>query len=121
MADAVRPRSADRLLLRGSRGASGLAAAVDGSRVGPRRWPGLVGRPGTVHGEPPTADTQYRIGSITKTLIAVCVMRLRDKGRLGLADHISAHLPETKAADATIAQLLSHSQPSVAASCSTPK
>ena len=31
-------------------------------------------------------DTQYRIGSISKTFVAVQVMRLRDEGRLDLAD-----------------------------------
>ena len=28
-------------------------------------------------------DVQYRIGSITKTLVAVCVLQLRDEGRGG--------------------------------------
>jgi CubicO group peptidase (beta-lactamase class C family) len=33
-------------------------------------------------GHDPDDDTQYRIGSLTKTFIAVLVMRLRDEGRL---------------------------------------
>jgi CubicO group peptidase (beta-lactamase class C family) len=53
-------------------------------------------------------DTQYRIGSITKTFIAALVMRLRDEGRLDLGDPLDKHLPGTVLGDRTIAQLLSH-------------
>ncbi|MFC7758661.1 serine hydrolase domain-containing protein [Catellatospora bangladeshensis] len=58
----------------------------------------------------PTADTQYRIGSLTKTFVAVLVLRLRDEGRLDLADTLGAHLPQAPAATAglTLAQLLAH-------------
>ena len=38
-------------------------------------------------------DVQYRIGSITKTLVAVLVMQLRDEGALDLNDRLDAHLP----------------------------
>ncbi|GAA1650873.1 serine hydrolase domain-containing protein [Saccharothrix algeriensis] len=65
---------------------------------------------GLVDGAPPTADTQYRIGSLTKTFVAVLVLRLRDEGRLDLADTLGAHLPQAPAATAglTLAQLLAH-------------
>ncbi len=56
----------------------------------------------------PDHDTQYRIGSLTKTFIAVLVMRLRDEGLLDLADPLGKHLDADRAASATIAQLLSH-------------
>jgi CubicO group peptidase (beta-lactamase class C family) len=56
----------------------------------------------------PDGDTQYRIGSLTKTFIAVLVMRLRDEGLLDLADPLGKHLDAGQAASATIAQLLSH-------------
>ncbi|WP_242422971.1 MULTISPECIES: serine hydrolase domain-containing protein [Frankia] len=56
----------------------------------------------------PDADTQYRIGSITKTFTAVLVMRLRDEGRLALGDPLDRHLPGTAVGDRTVAQLLSH-------------
>jgi CubicO group peptidase (beta-lactamase class C family) len=75
-------------------------------RDGELVWAGGRGR---VHGEVPTADVQYRIGSITKTFVAVAVMRLRDEGRLGLTDRLETHLPGTGVGDATIGQLLSHS------------
>jgi CubicO group peptidase (beta-lactamase class C family) len=57
---------------------------------------------------PPSPDTQYRIGSITKTLTAVLVMQLRDEGRLGLGDRLDQHLPEVGYGDRTIRHLLAH-------------
>ena len=46
-----------------------------------------------------TTDTQYRIGSITKTLTAVLVLQCRDDGLLALDDPIGTHVPETGYAD----------------------
>jgi len=57
----------------------------------------------------PDADTQYRCGSITKTFVGVCVMRLRDEGALALNDRVERFLAHTGAGELTIAQLLSHS------------
>ncbi|OKK02309.1 serine hydrolase [Streptomyces sp. CB03234] len=62
-----------------------------------------------VDGHVPDADTQYRIGSITKPFTAVLVMRLRDEGLLDLGDPLEKHLPGTGVGDVTIAQLLGHS------------
>jgi CubicO group peptidase (beta-lactamase class C family) len=56
----------------------------------------------------PSADLQYRIGSITKTMTAVLVMQLRDQGRLDLSDRLDAHLPGVGYGDRTIRSLLSH-------------
>jgi CubicO group peptidase (beta-lactamase class C family) len=55
-----------------------------------------------------TTDTQFRIGSLTKTFVAVLVMRLRDEGRLRLADPLDQHLPDAPARGVTIGQLLTH-------------
>ncbi len=60
-------------------------------------------------GTPADPDTQYRIGSITKTFVAVAVMRLRDAGRLDLDDRFEEHVPGTDFGRVSIAQLLSHS------------
>ncbi|MEV7600717.1 serine hydrolase domain-containing protein [Kitasatospora sp. NPDC089797] len=62
-----------------------------------------------VDGHAPDPDVQYRIGSITKTFVAVLVLRLRDEGLLDLADPLGRHLPGTPADDVTVAQLLAHS------------
>ncbi len=54
------------------------------------------------------ADVQYRLGSITKTVAAVTVLRLRDAGALDLDDPLERRLPGTPLGDRTIGQLLSH-------------
>ncbi|GAA4411525.1 serine hydrolase domain-containing protein [Actinokineospora soli] len=74
-------------------------------RDGALAWFGARGK---VDGQAPTRDTQYRIGSITKTFVAVLVMRLRDEGRLDLNDPLDKHVPGTSFGAVTIAQLLAH-------------
>jgi CubicO group peptidase (beta-lactamase class C family) len=82
-------------------------------RDGELVWSGAVGTlTGRLDGEPSSTDTQYRIGSITKTFVGVEVLRLRDEGRFELNDRIDALLPETadvEFAPVPVAQLLSHS------------
>lgn len=64
---------------------------------------------GEVDNRPPTSDTQYRIGSITKTFVGVLVMRLRDEGLLDLGEPIDRYVPEAPAGNTSVARLLSHS------------
>ena len=72
-------------------------------------WHGAVGTlDGRAGGEPADADTQYRMGSITKTFVAACVLRLRDAGRLDLTDRFEDHVPGSRLGRATLEQLLSH-------------
>jgi CubicO group peptidase (beta-lactamase class C family) len=59
-------------------------------------------------GQVPDEETQYRIGSITKTFTAVLVLRLRDQGLLDLGDALEKHLPGTGVGEVTIAELLAH-------------
>lgn len=68
-----------------------------------------TGSRSSVLGQEPTDDTQFRIGSLTKTFVAVLVMRLRDEGLIELGRPLATYLPGTQAGSATIAQLLSHS------------
>ncbi len=56
----------------------------------------------------PHTDVQHRIGSITKTVTAIAVMRLRDEGLLTLDDPLEQHLPGTPLGSRTVGQLLSH-------------
>lgn len=78
-------------------------------REGRLVWAGAVGTvDGRSGGAAATAQTQYRIGSITKTFVAVEVLRLRDEGRLALNDPVSAHLHDAPHGEVTVAQLLSH-------------
>jgi CubicO group peptidase (beta-lactamase class C family) len=61
-------------------------------------------------GEHPRPDpkTQYRLGSITKTLTATIAMQLRDEGFFSLDDLLYRHLPGTPVGSITLRQLLGH-------------
>ena len=83
-----------------------VAAVVRG---GAPVWIGAVGTlDGRAGGVAADADTQYRMGSITKTFVAVAVLRLRDAGRLELGDRFGAHVTGSALDDVTIEQLLTH-------------
>jgi CubicO group peptidase (beta-lactamase class C family) len=56
----------------------------------------------------PEPNTQFRIGSITKTMTAGLILALRDEGRLALDDLLDRHLPDTPIGGVTLRQLLSH-------------
>jgi CubicO group peptidase (beta-lactamase class C family) len=82
-----------------------IAAAVlrDGELV----WETAVGVVDVESGAEATTDTQYRIGSITKTFTAAAIMQLRDAGKLDLEDTLDLHV-EGAAHRPTIRRLLSH-------------
>ena len=82
-----------------------VAAAVvrDGIVV----WDDAVGAADVRVGREATPDTQYRIGSITKTFTAAAIMQLRDAGKLDLEDRLDVHV-EGAAHAPTIRRLLSH-------------
>jgi CubicO group peptidase (beta-lactamase class C family) len=56
----------------------------------------------------PDPDTQYRIGSISKTFTAALVLALRDEGRLALDDPLDQYLPGTPFGELGLRQLLGH-------------
>lgn len=66
---------------------------------------------------PPDRRAVYHWASLTKTLTAVAVMQLRDRGRLSLDDPITRYVPELRQVhdgygsidDVTLRMLLSHS------------
>jgi CubicO group peptidase (beta-lactamase class C family) len=82
-----------------------IAAAVlrDGELV----WETAVGVANVESGTGATPDTQFRLGSITKTFTAAAIMQLRDAGKLDLEDTLDRHL-EGAAHRPTIRRLLSH-------------
>ncbi|MEV1048328.1 serine hydrolase domain-containing protein [Streptomyces sp. NPDC049916] len=84
--------------------APSLVAAVQ--RRGRVAWSGARS---CGEGHAPDGDTQYRIGSITKTFTAVLVLRLRDEGLIDLDDPLEKHLPGTGTGTVTVFQLLGHS------------
>ncbi|HEX6920436.1 MAG TPA: serine hydrolase domain-containing protein [Actinomycetes bacterium] len=86
---------------------TGVAATV--VRRGEPLWSGAVGTsdaddPAAL----PTTDTQFRIGSITKTFTAVLVMQCREEGLLDLDDPLGRHLPGRRHADLTVRRMLAH-------------
>jgi len=79
-----------------------LPSIVAGVLHGPElAWSGTAGAA-------TDTDTQYRIGSITKTMTAVLVLQCRDEGLLDLDDPIGRFVPETGYASATVRGLLAH-------------
>ncbi|WP_432513417.1 serine hydrolase domain-containing protein [Kineococcus sp. SYSU DK001] len=80
-------------LLSGAQAGSRLPSVVAGLvRDGELVWTGAAGTTG-VPGDP-GPETQYRIGSITKTFVAAAVLRAVEDGLVGLEDPVRAHLPE---------------------------
>lgn len=67
---------------------------------------------------PVTADSVFRIASMTKSFTAMAIMQLRDAGKLSLEDPVERHVPELRelsypTSDSprlTIRHLLSHSE-----------
>ncbi len=78
---------------------------------------GSVGVQDLASSTPVTADTVFRIASMTKSFTALAVLKLRDEGKLSLEDRVAKWIPEfaqlelpTKdSAPLRIRQLLSHS------------
>jgi CubicO group peptidase (beta-lactamase class C family) len=56
----------------------------------------------------PDPDTQYRIGSISKTFTAALVLALRDENRLSLDDPLDRYLPGTPLGTLRLRHLLGH-------------
>jgi len=91
----------------------GILVLRDGNPVSHHEY-GFADRDGSKR---VTERTIFHYGSITKTLTAVAIMQLRDRGRLSLDDHITRYIPELRmvhdpygAMDKiTIRMLLSHS------------
>jgi CubicO group peptidase (beta-lactamase class C family) len=81
----------------------GAAVLRDGELI----WETAVGVADVEADLEATPDTQYRIGSITKTFTAAAIMQLRDAGKLDLEDTLDRHV-EGAAHTPTIRRLLSH-------------
>lgn len=115
----ARPREADlaalretvaRILERNGVAGAGLAIVAPGVR-----WSGGVGLADRATGAPVTDRTVFRAGSITKSLVALAVMRLVERGDLSLEAPVAALLPEAGLANPweasrplTVAHLLEH-------------
>ena len=82
-----------------------VSAAV--FRDGDVLWRAALGSADVERGEDATPAHAYRIGSITKTFTAVCILQLRDAMVLDLDDPLRTHIPEAPPGP-TVADALSH-------------
>jgi CubicO group peptidase (beta-lactamase class C family) len=57
-------------------------------------WTTTLGRANSTTDTPPDLHGYYRIGSITKTLVATVVLQLAEAGKLGLDDPIVRYVPQ---------------------------
>jgi CubicO group peptidase (beta-lactamase class C family) len=81
-----------------------LAAAIH--RADRPTWTFEVGSSG--NDRPLDSQTQFRLGSVTKTFTAILVMQCRDEGLIDLDDRIDQHLEMRAHGDMTIRRLLTH-------------
>lgn len=93
---------------------AGLSAAV--KTRGREAWLGVSGE--SHEGHPVTADMLFRLGSVTKTYVAVVTVRLAEAGILSLDDRVVDWLPDVRQyppdpdnidSTITVRQLLNHS------------
>ena len=81
-----------------------MAAVV--ARADRPDWSIYIGDAGA--GEPVRPETQFRIGSVTKTFTAMLVLQLRDAGMLDLDDPLEDHLALPAHGQLTIRSVLNH-------------
>ena len=101
------PEALDRLLAeRQADRLPSVAASV--VRNGEIVWSNAIGAADFGDDREATPDTQYRIGSITKTFTAVAIMQLRAAGELDLDDRLEQHIDGIANGTPTIRRMLSH-------------
>ena len=85
-------------------------AAVVVTKAGQPVYAGARGLADLDAKRPLTANSVFRIGSITKQFTAAVILQLAEEGKLSLDDPLSKFLPDypRPGADATVEQLLNH-------------
>jgi CubicO group peptidase (beta-lactamase class C family) len=83
-----------------------ISAAAVGN--GELVWQEALGLANVDGAQEATTDTQYRVGSITKTFTAAAIMQLRDAGELELDDRLEQHIEEAHHGNPTLRRLLAH-------------
>ena len=87
---------------------NGSALVADGGQVVLKKGYGLANMEWSI---PNTADTKFRLGSITKQFTATLIMQLVEQGKLDLKAPVTRYLPDYPARTGdkiTIHQLLNH-------------
>ena len=89
-----------------ARGFSGAVLVMKQNKVLLEKGYGLADREWNVAN---TAETKYRIGSVTKQFTAACILQLIEAGKLSLTDKLSKFYPDFPKGDSvTIHMLLNH-------------
>jgi CubicO group peptidase (beta-lactamase class C family) len=108
--DELRAKISGILLREGVPGAG--IALIDGDQI---LWAGGVGVADRATGRPVTADTLFRVGSITKSFVALALVQLAEQGRIDLQAPVAALAPELAIGNRwaavqpiTVAHLLEH-------------
>src|SRR4029077_14917021 len=83
-----------------------VAAAV--VQKGEQLWANAAGSADYDEDRAAPPDTQYRVGSITKTFTATAIMQLRDDGLLDLDDRLEQHLDGVANGTPTLRRMLCH-------------
>ncbi|MFB7476030.1 serine hydrolase domain-containing protein [Kitasatospora sp. NPDC056184] len=87
---------------------TGALARVSGKQV---RWSGTSGVSDLGTGRPVSADSRFRIGSVSKVFTATVALQLVGEGRLDLNSTVQEHVPlllPKGYPDVTVSQLLNH-------------
>jgi D-alanyl-D-alanine carboxypeptidase len=76
-------------------------------------WVGAAGQSNLEYGTPMLGTERIRVGSITKTMTATTILKLKEQGKLHLEDKLAEWLPQVKgkipqAETITLRQLLTH-------------
>jgi CubicO group peptidase (beta-lactamase class C family) len=81
------------------------AAAIGNGEV---VWQEALGLADVEYETEATPDTQYRVGSITKTFTAAAILQLRDADELDLDDTLADHISEANHGRLTLRRMLAH-------------
>ncbi|MCL1872139.1 MAG: beta-lactamase family protein [Promicromonosporaceae bacterium] len=84
------------------------AASAAVARAGQVVWAAADGVVDDGDAAPVTTEHAFRVGSITKTMVAVAVLQLARDGLITLEDAVGTYLPDAPVPHATVAQVLSH-------------
>ncbi len=84
-------RAAIETILKDSRTPGAAIAIVSRNQV---EWLAGIGWADVAANKPVTADTRFRLGSISKTFVALAALRLQEEGKLKLTDTVRQWVPE---------------------------
>lgn len=92
---------------------AGAPAVLVQAKMRGEEWSRAYGVRSLESAEPAQISDRTRVGSVTKSFVAVSVLKLVAEGRLGLEDHVSQILPDVEGLlrppeQVTVRQLLQH-------------